>query len=109
MTTAPGVWSLTVATQAHLEGDEWVATCPLLGVASQGATEDEAYDALREALVLFFEVCLERGTFWSVLEKKGLAPSAMGVVSSERPSPEPGGMQIPLYLLPESGAQASVL
>ncbi len=38
------------------EGDGYVALCPELDIASQGATVDEARDNLKEALELFFEV-----------------------------------------------------
>lgn len=37
------------------EGDGYVALCPELDVASQGATVAEARDNLIEALTLFFE------------------------------------------------------
>jgi predicted RNase H-like HicB family nuclease len=37
------------------EGDGYVALCPELDVASQGATVDEARRNLKEALELFFE------------------------------------------------------
>ena len=38
------------------EGDEYVAFCPEVDVASQGKTVDEARKNLREALELFFEI-----------------------------------------------------
>ena len=37
------------------EGDEYVALCPEVDVASQGDTVAEARDNLAEALTLFFE------------------------------------------------------
>ncbi len=37
------------------EGDGYVALCPELDIASQGATVHEARDNLRAALELFFE------------------------------------------------------
>lgn len=37
------------------EGDGYVALCPEVDVASQGATVTEARDNLAEALTLFFE------------------------------------------------------
>ena len=39
----------------HREKDGFVALCPELDVASQGATIETARDNLREALELFFE------------------------------------------------------
>ena len=38
------------------ESDGYVALCPEVDVASQGATVTEARDSLAEALALFFEV-----------------------------------------------------
>ena len=37
------------------EGDDYVALCPELNIASQGATVTEARENLKEALELFFE------------------------------------------------------
>ncbi len=37
------------------EGNGYVATCPEVGVVSQGDTVDEARSNLKEALELFFE------------------------------------------------------
>ena len=37
------------------EGDGYVALCPELDIASQGASVGEARDNLKEALELFFE------------------------------------------------------
>ena len=37
------------------EGDDYVALCPELDIASQGATVTEARENLKEALELFFE------------------------------------------------------
>jgi len=41
------------------EGDGYVALCPEVDIASQGATGDEARANLQEALELFFEVASE--------------------------------------------------
>lgn len=49
------------------EGEWWVANSPGLEVASQGHTADEALANIHEALELFIESCLERGTFEAVL------------------------------------------
>ena len=37
------------------EGDQYVALCPELDIASQGKSIEEARDNLKEALDLFFE------------------------------------------------------
>ncbi len=41
------------------EDDSYVALCPELDIASQGATVVEARDNLKEALELFFETASE--------------------------------------------------
>ena len=41
------------------EGEDYVALCPELDIASQGATISEARDNLTEALELFFELFFE--------------------------------------------------
>ncbi len=41
------------------EGDQWVALCPELDVASQGVSVDEATANLREAVELLLE-CADR-------------------------------------------------
>lgn len=71
MSRPPG-WRITVGIEAHQEDGEWVATCPNLGLASQGATLDEALEMLQEATVLFFETSDELGILAEELVKKGL-------------------------------------
>ena len=104
------MWSLAVQVEAHREDGEWVATCPVLGVASQGSSRKEALAMLKEALMLFVETCSARGTLWAVLEKKGLALSPVTAVSNEPPpaAARADWLDIPLYLLPDAGTQASV-
>lgn len=60
------LWSMTDTASAtparrkftaiiHVEDGEFVALCPELDVASQGATREEALENLREAVELFLE------------------------------------------------------
>ena len=58
--------------------DRWVSVCPRLGVASQAATADEAKDALREAVELWFESCVERGVLDQAMRELGLRPFPAG-------------------------------
>jgi predicted RNase H-like HicB family nuclease len=57
---SPGVLKMAQMLQLtaiiEREGDGYVALCPELDVASQGATVEEARRNLTEALELFFEV-----------------------------------------------------
>ena len=44
-----------LTTTVEREGDGFVSLCPELDIASQGETEAEARENLKEALELFFE------------------------------------------------------
>ena len=58
--------------ELHRERNTWVASCPQLHVASQGATPREALAMLQEAMALFIEGCCEEGIMDRVLEENGL-------------------------------------
>jgi predicted RNase H-like HicB family nuclease len=45
----------------------WIASCPSVGVVSQGNSPDDARRCIREAVELWFESCLERGVLWKAL------------------------------------------
>jgi predicted RNase H-like HicB family nuclease len=49
----------------------YLATCPPLGVASQGPTKGEALKNLRDAIRGFLADCYERGTLSEVLKQAG--------------------------------------
>lgn len=49
----------------------WVAGCPKLDLFSQGETEAEAKSCLKEAIELWVEDCLERGTLDTALREVG--------------------------------------
>ena len=44
------------------QGSEWLAIAPELNIATQGENFEKAQANLQEALSLFFESCLRRGT-----------------------------------------------
>ena len=52
-------------------GKYWLASCPSLDVHTQGDSFECAEKNLKEALVLFFESCLSRGTLKEVLQQAG--------------------------------------
>ena len=56
------------------EGEYWLAFCPALDVATQGKTYEEAQYNLKDALMLFFESCIRRGTLTRVLQEAGYEP-----------------------------------
>lgn len=51
----------------------YVASCPSLDVHSQGKSQKQAKDNLREALTLFLTSCIERGTLDQVLKDTQVA------------------------------------
>jgi predicted RNase H-like HicB family nuclease len=62
----------------HREGDGYVALCPELDVASQGASIEEARENLREAVALFLETASPQEIRERLRE--GAAPVAQGIV-----------------------------
>ena len=64
---------LTVKLQALVYQDEdaWVARCPSLDIASQGLSQDEALNALREAVAGWIDSCFDRGVLREALEECG--------------------------------------
>jgi len=76
-------------------------SCDALDVASQGETEEEARKNIAEALFMFLQSCIERGTLDAVLKKCGFRPlmeldqDIEPVESSARQE----YVDVPLYLL----------
>ena len=73
--------SLGVNLNAYVRRDtarRWIATCPLIGVASQGHNASEAKACLQEAVELWFESCIERGVLDQALREANFRPSAEG-------------------------------
>ena len=56
------------------EGDHWLGLCPSLDIGTQAPTYNEAQENLKEAILLFFESCLRRGTLEQVLKESGFEP-----------------------------------
>lgn len=57
------------------EGNWYVSECLGLPVVTQGKTSSEAMGNLIEAVQLFIESCIDRGTLTKVLLKYGWKPS----------------------------------
>jgi predicted RNase H-like HicB family nuclease len=69
--------ALAVHLQAYVRRDtprRWVATCPMVGVASQGKSLDDARRCLQEAVELWFESCVERGVLDRALREANFRP-----------------------------------
>jgi len=54
--------------------ERWIAVCPSIGVASQGKSTDDAKRCLDEAVQLWFESCIERGTLERALQESNFRP-----------------------------------
>ena len=67
--------NVTIPVIVREENNVFVAECPILDVASQGNTEEEAKQMLIEAVGLFLGTCIEMGTFSQVLKDCGFAPT----------------------------------
>jgi predicted RNase H-like HicB family nuclease len=57
------------------EGRRWVAGCPKLNVWSQGTSQQDAKRSLGEAVQLWIEDCLIRGTLDTALREVGFQPA----------------------------------
>ncbi len=53
------------------EGNIFVAHCPVLDISSCGDNLEEAHDMLKEALIIFFEELLKKGTFEKAMQELG--------------------------------------
>jgi predicted RNase H-like HicB family nuclease len=60
------------------EGRHWVAGCPKLNVWTQGSSRADAERCLREAVELWVEDCLARGTLDQALREVGFQPVPWG-------------------------------
>jgi len=69
-------FELTVPAEVRKDEGHFVSLCPPLDVFSQGPGEEAALDNLVEALQLFVESCLARGTLYRVLKDCGFEPDA---------------------------------
>jgi predicted RNase H-like HicB family nuclease len=59
-------------------GKKWIAVCPSINVASQGNSQLEARSSLQEAVELWFESCVERGTLEDALRECNFVPAPRG-------------------------------
>ena len=73
--------SLDVHLPAFVRRDtsrRWIATCPMVGVVTQGKSADDARHCLQEAVELWFESCVERGVLEQALREANFGPSRRG-------------------------------
>ena len=53
------------------DGNQWLAWCQPLDVLSQGSSRQKAESSLREAILLWFESCIQRGVLEAALHEVG--------------------------------------
>lgn len=53
----------------------WIATCPAVGVVTQGKSDADVRRCLQEAVELWFESCVERGVLDQALREANFRPS----------------------------------
>lgn len=70
-----------VRTEIKQDGPYWLARCPEFDVISMGESIEEATRNLDEALILFVESCLRRGTFDQVLRESGISPAEIDAIN----------------------------
>ena len=63
--------SIQLDATVHASGDQWVANCPSLDVATQAESSEGALSALKEAVEGWFESCLDRGVVQEALIECG--------------------------------------
>ena len=66
-----GTWEAGLEIMMFHEGDNFVAFCPALNLATQGKTFEEADKAFDELIQIFMEEVIEMGTLDKVLEESG--------------------------------------
>ena len=94
-------FELAVPADVRKDGNHFVSFCPALDVYSQGPGEEAALDNLAEALQLFVESCLARGTLDRVLKACGFEPDADREAVDERHL-----IHVPLSLVAREQARA---
>lgn len=74
--------SETIKLEIHLRAfvrretkKRWIAVCPHIDVVSQGQSANDAKRCLDEAVQLWFEDCIERGTLDEALRECGFRPA----------------------------------
>lgn len=83
------------------DGRAWLAWCPSIDVRTQARTKKGALEALREAVQLWFESCIERDVLDAALKEVGFEEVSLG--EGEETLPGSNSIQIQ-RLLPEMEA-----
>jgi predicted RNase H-like HicB family nuclease len=94
------VVSLAVKLEAATkkDGDHWLARCVPLDVTTQADSKAAALHALKEAVELWFESCIERGVLEQALEESGFRRRKPGETLVADARPESIEISIPAYV-----------
>ena len=89
-----GTVDLKIRLEAKLtqDGDAWIASCPPLDLYTQSDTKDSAVAHLREAILAWFESCLERDVLPQALVEAGFQKMPTEAAHPGKVIPEPGQM-----------------
>ncbi|HYM61439.1 MAG TPA: type II toxin-antitoxin system HicB family antitoxin [Thermoanaerobaculia bacterium] len=79
----------TVKLEIHLRAfvrkdtrTRWIAVCPMVNVVTQGKSAADARRCLDEAVQLWFEDCIERGTLDQALRESGFSLATREILDS---------------------------
>jgi predicted RNase H-like HicB family nuclease len=81
--------ALEINLQAYVRREtaqRWIATCPHIGVVTQGESSSDARRCLQEAVELWFESCIERGVLDQALREANFRPSVSSFSRKESSS-----------------------
>lgn len=70
--------SVKLKTWFRRDGGTWIAWCRAVNVLSQAETKRGAEEAIREAVELWFESCVERGVLVEALDEVGFVKAFPG-------------------------------
>lgn len=70
--------SVKLKTWFRRDGGTWIAWCRSINVLSQAETKRGAVEAIREAVELWFESCVERGALAEALGEVGFVKASPG-------------------------------
>lgn len=68
--------SIRLKTWFRRDGGTWIAWCRAINVLSQAETKQGAVEAIREAVELWFESCVERGVLVEALGEVGFVKAS---------------------------------
>ena len=70
--------NVSLPVQIIKEGNVYVAYCPVLEIATQGDTYEQAHEMFQELVKVFFDDLIERGTLEKVLLDLGWQKASQG-------------------------------